>query len=450
MSSTEEPVLQTPPSSPRIDGRAEIDTGFLRSDDDELSDSFEEREFRDAQAQLFFIFPELQESLEHSNTTPQRNHPGARMERQTGVLWKRRDVFKNRWRPRWFALNPGQGVLTYYLLTTPAAAADGPVLADAVTPQRGSSRDRTTSWDSAISAVSENTVDYDVVPRGTIYLLGCTVAINDALSRPNGNLFAFTIRPPVHTEPNIHLAARTAEARDVWVERIDRVCRVGSPREMVNSTALETQRQPTLVSATPLTQRTPLTHQRPREQSTPSMLPSTARGLQRQPLRERILEEGSSPLRPTASIFSGIQDEQQDTWSALGSPETTYAGVPESLASRIRQTLESYLHQCDDCDAESNDWKQLFSHEGTEHCAYQRVDGQGRTTIKSVALLDHPPKQIFSLLIDISRRKDYETNVRSDERMKEVNPHTFYDYYAYNAVRTWQRSCREQGVGNSW
>ena len=36
-----------------------------------------------------------------------------------GVLWKRRDVFKSRWRPRWFVLHPEQHILTYYLLTEP-------------------------------------------------------------------------------------------------------------------------------------------------------------------------------------------------------------------------------------------------------------------------------------------------------------------------------------------
>jgi hypothetical protein len=135
-------------------------------------------------------------------------------------------------------------------------------------------------------------------------------------------------------------------------------------------------------------------------------------------------------------------------WLALGSPETTYAGVPESLASSIRSTIKGYLNQCDnDCHAESSNWKLLFSNDATGHGAYQRVDGQGRSVIKSVALLDHPPKQIFSLLIDIARRKDYETNVRSDERMKEVNPHTFYDYYAYNAVCTWNFSADVESKG---
>ena len=49
------------------------------------------------------------------------------MERQTGVLWKRRDIFKNRWRPRWFSLNPGQGVLTYYLLSSTTTTSAAPL-----------------------------------------------------------------------------------------------------------------------------------------------------------------------------------------------------------------------------------------------------------------------------------------------------------------------------------
>eukprot|EP00537_Pseudo-nitzschia_pungens_P011738 CAMPEP_0172391652 /NCGR_PEP_ID=MMETSP1061-20121228/8007_1 /TAXON_ID=37318 /ORGANISM="Pseudo-nitzschia pungens, Strain cf. pungens" /LENGTH=82 /DNA_ID=CAMNT_0013122325 /DNA_START=88 /DNA_END=333 /DNA_ORIENTATION=+ len=39
-----------------------------------------------------------------------------------GVLWKRRDVFKNRWRPRWFVLHPRQRMLTYYILSNPEVA----------------------------------------------------------------------------------------------------------------------------------------------------------------------------------------------------------------------------------------------------------------------------------------------------------------------------------------
>jgi hypothetical protein len=51
-------------------------------------------------------------------------------------------------------LQPHQGILTYYLLNAHESA-----------PPPAANRDRTASIDD--STVSENTIDYDVVPRGT-------------------------------------------------------------------------------------------------------------------------------------------------------------------------------------------------------------------------------------------------------------------------------------------
>lgn len=414
-------------------------------------DSIAAQELREAQARLFFVFPELQESLRIAQQ--QQQSVTTTMERQTGVLWKRRDVFKNRWRPRWFSLNPGQGVLTYYLLTTPAAMdvpSNNSSFAEAQTPPRAgssASRNRATSWDSQVSAVSENTVDYDVVPRGTIYLLGCTVAVNDALSKPNENLYAFTIRPPASSESNVHLAARTAEARDQWVDRIDRVCRVGSPPRMNSShngsaSSLLSQQLQTLAPTLPRNHRPP----RPDQRVIPSHLrtpPPPRQLVQQNREHNTIPEEDFDGLRQEDSTFESFEDDADeddkiDTWISLGFPHSLYADVPESLAAQIQEKLQTYLPQIEEEDDSGDDWKLLFSHE-TGHRAYQRTDTNGRSTIKSVAVLNHPPKQVFSLLIDISRRKEFETNVRADERMKVLNPFTFLDYYAYSAVRT--RSC---------
>ena len=143
--------------------------------------------------------------------------PSSTTDRQQGVLWKRRDVFKYRWRPRWFVLHPDQGVLTYYLLTanvseglvaTPNSSSSGrrasdnadnssssnPLLSGISEPSPSrtaiADRSRTFSMD---SQVSENTVDYDVVPRGTLDLRGgCTVTVNDRLSKASDHFFAFT------------------------------------------------------------------------------------------------------------------------------------------------------------------------------------------------------------------------------------------------------------------
>ena len=143
-------------------------------------------------------------------------------DRQQGVLWKRRDVFKYRWRPRWFVLHPEQGVLTYYLLT--ANVAQGLASPTSTTPaSHYNARARTFSLD---SQVSENTVDYDVVPRGTLDLRGgsITVQANERLSKPDDHFFAFTISAAnssaTSSAPAIHLAARTPQGRRVWMERI--------------------------------------------------------------------------------------------------------------------------------------------------------------------------------------------------------------------------------------
>jgi len=80
------------------------------------------------------------------------------------------------------------------------------------------------------SGVSVHTIDCDVVPRGTIYLLGSTVEANEALTLPEEDLYALTITD--HENGNhCHLAARTTEARDQWIQKIRSVCQseTGAP-----------------------------------------------------------------------------------------------------------------------------------------------------------------------------------------------------------------------------
>lgn len=399
----------------------------VASDSDPQQDqtSIVEDELRDAESRLFFIFPELRASF-------QQQHPSSApsdtiMERQTGVLWKRRDVFKNRWRPRWFCLNPGQGVLTYYLLTSPPPPSPPPLPrspdpADATTPPRGSSdaaRNRATSWDSQVSNVSENTLDYDVVPRGTIFLLGCSCEVDEKLSRSHEKLYAFTIRPPNSSESNIYLAARTPEMRALWVEKINRVCRVGasSPRATTNGTSPRAQLPRSIPFQTPPQRRLRTQHSIPEEAS------------------EDLAN--LSEIEESSEAAENDDDSQTCCWKSLGASETLYGNVPEQLALQIQEKLKTHLPLCakdDDNNNSDEGWKQLFHHKKNGHAAYQRVDEKGRSMVKSVAILQHPPQQVFDLLVDISRRQDFETNVRSDDRLRTLNPYTFLDYYAYNAV----------------
>lgn len=352
------------------------------------------------------------------------------MDRQQGVLWKRRDVFKNRWRPRWFVLSPGQGVLTYYLLTspladgvaapftqqTPSQARTNTSTVPMTEPARGTAplRSRTTSWD---SLVSENTVDYDVVPRGTIYLLGCTVEANHYLSKPAEHLFALTIRSPDATETEIHLSARTSDARALWIEKIARVCGLSMRDQAPTRTALpniiETPGAALSQDASPVSDRSDL--------------------------RDSTTAPGVVPVVPDLNASR--------SWKSLGEDSSLYADIPEPLVARLQQGLRVNLALCD-VRPNGSSRKRLFD-DGVGRSAYQSVNREGVMTIQSHCLLrHHAPMQIFNLLIDITRRQDYETNVRCAERLKVLNPHTFLDYYAFNAF--WPTAARDFAVLSHW
>ena len=168
-----------------------------------------------------------------------------------GILWKRRDIFRNRWRPRWFVLHSDQRLLTYYLLANQESERVVSGCSTSTPSRRRSATAFTTPLSSSMSVgsainstslnnnenqdtnrrrtfsessnVSAHTIDCDVVPRGTIYLFGSTVEANDALTIPEEDLYALTITDHENAT-HCHLAARTIEARDQWIHRIRRVC----------------------------------------------------------------------------------------------------------------------------------------------------------------------------------------------------------------------------------
>mmetsp|Transcript_10585 Transcript_10585/g.24735 ORF Transcript_10585/g.24735 Transcript_10585/m.24735 type:complete len:560 (-) Transcript_10585:86-1765(-) len=167
-----------------------------------------------------------------------------------GILWKRRDFFRNRWRPRWFVLHSDQRLLAYYILANQESevvsdssfmSSPGSVAGSSSNiafnndsyrdscnyngNSSSSSNRRRTFSDS--SNVSFSTIDCDVVPRGTIYLRGSTVEINEALTSTREDLYALTIID--HKNANhCHLATRTAESRDQWIHRIRLLCQRGN------------------------------------------------------------------------------------------------------------------------------------------------------------------------------------------------------------------------------
>lgn len=516
----------------------------------------------------------------------QQQQPQPPPQPHQGVLWKRRDVFKNRWRPRWFCLQANQGVLTYYLLTAPppitanfnnnntttnmddgatttyssaivrtsssssiptnssttrtttigrvmsaaaatrsacygavssAASADDsendediqaqqqqqeqqqrssltgppppPPLSSSAYDNVGGTytfpavplrtvisthpshhhhhhhRDRTTSWD---SQVSENTVDYDVVPRGSIYLLGgCTVEMNESLSKPREHVFAFTIKSPHQTE--IHLAARSAQARRVWVEKLWRVCDCAT-----SAAPLQQQQQAAAAPPLPLTVSLGL---QPRQRSSAERLravPSVAE------MNEYHEENDNADDAASEFFQEAVQEEQSSanpteltTWQSTSPTSSLYANVPADLAQDIQHRLDKYLPMIDESSPHyaKNNWTKLFERNGHEAYVTVLPNSQQQTTtpgtpttntttatptastegtavVKTIAYLEHSPRQVFNLLMDPSRRREYESDVRSTCRLQTYNPHTFLDLTLYNPI--WPMSARELATVVHW
>ena len=345
-------------------------------------------------------------------------------DRQQGVLWKRRDVFKYRWRPRWFVLHPEQGVLTYYLLT--ANVAEGLASPTSTTPaSHYNARARTFSLD---SQVSENTVDYDVVPRGTLDLRGgsITVQANERLSKPDDHFFAFTISAAnssaTSSAPAIHLAARTPQGRRVWMERIRSVMARHDPnnppppsRRTVNTRA---QTMPSSIQ------------EHPNDSESNN---NTAENL--------VVPETASDTSWTASELG---------WQPVGADQSLYENLSPALTEQIHSKRQRFLPVMDETPSSSTGWTVLF--ERGDHSAYQKeipiAEGKSLTLIKSVAFLDHSPRQLLNLLLDSTRRGEFETNLKTEERLARLNAHTVLDYYSYEPV--WPTSSREFAVATHW
>ena len=400
-----------------------------------------------------------------------------------GVLWKRRDIFTNRWRPRWFVLHPPQGLLTYYLLDETVSgrlAAANASLPQATTVSTVSSllqpttfdpssssfvpRRRTSSWDSLGGLVSENAVDYDVVPRGTIYLIGCTVTVNETLSKPNQQLFALTIRPPppnssssssplggdtTTTAPHVHLAARSATARDAWVQRLQYVCR---------QRPVETGMMMTLSENVP------------DDSSPPTIITTTNEGVVTATTTTRAGDEsaGANVVAAAAAVVSrppSPPPPPPPAWTSVGSASRWYENVPPAVAQRIQTVMDETLpilssSTDDDTEGGSPDpcqWKEVFrqgrdddDNNNVMARSYWRkpntTNNTGDTTpppmLYSTAVLEQQvPCQVFDVLVDPDQQAEWDPSIKEAARLHVLNPHTFYEYCSYRAA--WPTSPRE-------
>jgi len=133
---------------------------------------------------------------------------------QQGVLLKRRDIFTSQWRARWFILDEQNGNLIYYIFS------------------RGRPQPITTETHKRQANVTYSDVapgpNNNAMPRGIICLGGCHIRVDDDISQPEDNIFAFTIFSVKDESTICCLASSTAESRDNWVREIAYVCEENS------------------------------------------------------------------------------------------------------------------------------------------------------------------------------------------------------------------------------
>jgi PH domain/START domain len=352
--------------------------------------------------------------------------------RMQGVLWKRRDVFRNRWRPRWFVLHPEQHILTYYLLTGNGNG-DAP---QQVTSNRNNSRSTTGSnrrrTYSESSNVSENTVDYDVVPRGTIYLLGSTVEANEALTRAEEELFVLSISDHEHAT-HVHLAARTPEARSQWIRHIRAVCSSASSRPSQPHDISTTSNRSITNNSNMYTTPPRPTHGARNNQNRTAHSPST-------PLYNQTLLESPSMM----SQATADNSVTASGWKILYT-EHLFQDVPTQLQQQLEDVLQTYLPHVEDLD--NPEWKLRYDSNGV-HCSVRR-DVQGRPMMRSIRRgTNHHPIEYLKAVWDLSSALEYETNVHSQHSLQTYNANTSLVYKAYEPV--WPTSPRDFATAAFW
>lgn len=172
-----------------------------------------------------------QRQQQHAHRLSQ--HHSRHSHQHHGVIWKRRDVFKNRWRPRWFVWNEHEGVLYYYLLSAPL-----PPLQSASSFNRNTD-DSLISGSNSVSSAATTSAANSSTPRGSVNLRDdCEdVAVHNGYSKDGFYVFYIQKR----SGEKLYLAVQSAHTRSVWLDWL----REGIQRSTstsLNRTALQVPR----------------------------------------------------------------------------------------------------------------------------------------------------------------------------------------------------------------
>lgn len=121
-----------------------------------------------------------------------------------GLLYKRRDIIKTQWQPRWAILDVENRILKNHLITRNApASVDTNVLNFLSKP-------------ASKEASQEDLVDYEIEPHGNISLSDCKIQIdNNNLTK--SNIYSFHV---ISGKNTWYLAATSNELRLMWIATI--------------------------------------------------------------------------------------------------------------------------------------------------------------------------------------------------------------------------------------
>ena len=313
-------------------------------------------------------------------------------QRMQGVLWKRRDLFKNHWRPRWFVLHREQHLLTYYLVANNSQQ----LLVD--NNRNNRSRLSSSSINSASQeeeeeeaagateeTISSSSIDYDVVPRGTIYLSGSSIESNSILTNPEENLYVLTITDS-QEKNRVYLAARSVLERDKWIQQLHQVC-----------------------------------HQQSTTSST-SMVPSSS-SYPQQDQQQQEEEEQEQTLNNTTAKWTTIPNKNLEE------------KLPKEMIATMDRLFETYLPYVEQIDHPDLLFK--FEKNGI-HCSFHK----GKNLIRSIRNVEgHSPLDYLQLLWNMERDVELEANVTAQEPLHTYNNNTAVLYKAYQAV--WPTGPRE-------
>jgi hypothetical protein len=135
-----------------------------------------------------------------------------------GLLYKQRNTFRTQYRPRWFVLHLDRQVLGYHYLIhneLPVVDTNKFNVFSKKAPQK--TEDGTPA---------DQLIGFDPIPKAILHLDSCHVEINEKISCPEMNIFAFSVTPTGEggNKRPWNLAATTEEARLMWVAMLAEMC----------------------------------------------------------------------------------------------------------------------------------------------------------------------------------------------------------------------------------